>query len=326
MRILFVVPDDPGDQPGTNMIFVRRQAESLQKEGLEVDSFYLRSRTSVPLLAREFRRFKIEMKRFNPAVIHAHYGTMTAAFAALGAGRRPLVITYRGSDLNGSLRVSRFRSALGRLLSQAAALRAARIVCVSRGLQQCLWWRRNRVTVLPSGVDAEVFHPEPRASARARLGWPQSGRIVLFNAGRDPRTKRLDLATEAVAVARQTFPGLRLEVMHGQTTPDQVPTWMNASDCLLVTSDAEGSPTVVQEALACGLPVVSVEVGDIVERLDQITNTRVVDRDARALGAALVELIREPLRTNGPESARSLSLRRIAERLRDLYAEVCRIS
>ncbi|HEY4364071.1 MAG TPA: glycosyltransferase [Bryobacteraceae bacterium] len=326
MRIMFVVPGDPSDQPGTNMIFVRRQAESLQKEGLEVDSFYLRSRTSARVLAREFRRFRTELERFDPAVVHAHYGTMTALFAALAAGRRPLVITYRGSDLNGSLRVSRCRSLLGRLLSQAAALRAARIVCVSRGLQQCLWWRRGKVTVLPSGVDAEVFHPEPRSAARARLGWPEGDRVVLFNAGRDPRTKRLDLAIEAVEVARQTLPGLRLEVMSGQTGPDQVPTWMNASDCLLVTSDTEGSPTVVQEALACGLPVVSVEVGDIVERLDRITNTRVVARDARVIGAALVELIREPLRTNGPESARGLSLGRIAGRLRDLYAEVCGLS
>jgi len=323
MRILFIVPGDPSDQPGTNMIFVRRQADSLQKEGLEVDSFYLRSRTSPWVLASEFRRLKAEMKRIDPAVVHAHYGTMTALFAALGAGRRPLVITYRGSDLNGSLRVSRVRSALGRWMSQAAALRASRIVCVSRGLQQGLWWRRDRVTVLPRGVDADVFRPEPRSAARARLGWPDGDRVVLFNAGRDPRTKRLDLAFEAVALARETLPGLRLEILCGQTGPDQVPTWMNASDCLLVTSELEGSPTVVQEALACGLPVVSVEVGDIAERLEQVTHTRLVERDARAIAAALVELIREPLRTNGPESARALSLGRIAARLRDLYAEVC---
>jgi glycosyltransferase involved in cell wall biosynthesis len=323
MRILFVVPGDSSDTAGTSMIFVKRQAESLQREGLEVDSFYLRSRTSPRVLAAEFRRFRGEIKRLNPGVVHAHYGTMTALFAALNAGRKPLVITYRGSDLNGSLRVSKFRSAVGRWMSQAAALRAARIVCVSRGLRRRLWWRRNKVIVLPSGVDAELFRPEARASARARLGWPESDRVVLFNAGRDPRTKRLDLAQAAVEAAKETLPGLRLEIMSGQTGPDAVPTWMNASDCLLVTSDAEGSPTVVQEALACGLPVVSVDVGDIVERLEQVRNTRIVARDPRSIGEALVELVREPLRTNGPEAARDLSLLCIAQRLRELYAEIC---
>jgi teichuronic acid biosynthesis glycosyltransferase TuaC len=320
MRILFVVP---GDGQGSSMIFVRRQAESLRKEGLEVESFYLRSRTSPRALAEELRRFRGELLRVDPAVVHAHYGTMTGLFAALGAGGRPLVITYRGSDLNGSRKVSRIRSGFGRLMSQAAALKAARIVCVSRGLRESLWWRRGRVTVLPSGVDAEFFRPEERAAARARLGWPESDRVVLFNAGRDPRTKRLDLAQAAVEAARETLPGLRLEIMNGGTGPEQVPTWMNASDCLLVTSDTEGSPTVVQEALACGLPVVSVEVGDVAERLEQVSNTRLVGRDPRALGSALVELTRRPLRTDGPAASGELSLLHIAARLKNLYAEVC---
>ena len=320
MRVLFVVP---GASQGSNMIFVRRQAESLEREGLDVESFYLRSRTSPRELLQEFRRFRAELKRVDPEVVHAHYGTMTALFAALASGARPLVITYRGSDLHGSQKVSKLRSAVGRWMSQAAALRAARIVCVSSRLGECLWWRRGRVTVLPTGVDAEAFRPEARAAARARLGWPESDRVVLFNAGRDPWTKRLDLARAALDAARITLPGLRLEVMDGGTGPEQVPTFMNASDCLLVTSDTEGSPAVVQEALACGLPVVSVDAGDVAERLERVSNTRMVARDAGAIGAALVELTREPLRTNGPAAAGELSLPRIARRMRNLYAEVC---
>ena len=42
------------------------------------------------------------------------------------------------------------------------------------------------------------FHPEPRDAARAKLGWPDEDRIVLFNAGQDPRNKRVDLARRAV--------------------------------------------------------------------------------------------------------------------------------
>jgi teichuronic acid biosynthesis glycosyltransferase TuaC len=38
---------------------------------------------------------------------------------------------------------------------------------------------------------------------------------------------------------------------------EQVPIWLNASDVLLVTSHHEGSPTIVKEALACNLPIVS---------------------------------------------------------------------
>jgi teichuronic acid biosynthesis glycosyltransferase TuaC len=308
IRVLFVIP---GDGRGSSMIFVRRQAENLMREGVDVRCFYLASRTSPRMLARDLFRFRSELSRFNPTLVHAHYGTVTAMFAALASGRTPLIVTYLGSDLN--------LSGAGRWLSQLAALRAARIVCVSQALRERLWWRRDRSTVLPTGVDRELFRPEPRDSARRRLCWPANQRVVLFNAGYDPRIKRLDLAERSVAIARETLPNLRLEVMHGNVDPAQVPDLMNASDCLLVASEHEGSPTVVQEALACGLPIVSVDVGDVAERLAGVINTRIVPRDAASIARALVELTTVPLRTDGPARTEDFSCQTIARRLCDLY-------
>jgi len=308
MRVLFVIP---GDGRGSSMIFVRRQAEELRREGVDVRCFYLASRTSPRMLVRDFRRFRSELARFDPAVVHAHYGTVTALFAALASGGTPLIVTYLGSDLN--------LPGLGRWLSQFAALKASRVVCASQGLRDRLWWKRDRATVLPTGVDRELFRPERRGSARQHLKWPESERVVLFNAGYDPRIKRLDLAEQAVTIARKTLPNLRLEVMNGNVDPARVPDLMNASDCLLVASDLEGSPTVVQEALACGVPVVSVDVGDVAERLSGVTNTRVIARDAAAIARALVEITTVPLRTDGPARADDFSSRTIARRLRDLY-------
>ena len=319
-RVLFVIP---GDGAGSSMIFVRRQAESVRRAGVAVHCFYLRSRTSPGALARDLLRFRREAARFEPDIVHAHYGTVTALFAALAAPRTPLVITYRGSDLNRLPREDGLRPAAARLMSQLAALRAARIVCVSEDLLRRLWWRRGRVIVLPTGVDTGVFRPEPRQAARDRLGWHAGERVVLFNAGRNPANKRPDLAQAAAALARQQAPDLRLEIMDGGVPPALVPTLMNAADCLLVASDAEGSPTVVQEALACGLPVVSVEVGDVAERLRGVTHSRIVARDPAAIGAALAELTGTGLRSNGPQEAAGISLERIAERLRRLYEEVC---
>jgi len=308
LRVLFVIP---GDGRGSSMIFVRRQAEGLVREGVDVRCFYLASRSSPRMLAQDFWRFRSELARFHPAVVHAHYGTVTALFAALASGRTPLIVTYLGSDLN--------LSGVGRWLSQFAALKASRIVCASQGLRERLWWKQGRATVLPTGVDRELFRPERRDSARQRLNWPESERVVLFNAGYDPHIKRLDLAEQAVAIARKTLPDLRLEIMNGNVDPARVPDLMNASDCLLVASDHEGSPTVVQEALACGLPVVSVDVGDVAERLTGVTHTRIVPRDAASIACALVEITAVPLRTDGSARAEEFSCQTIARRLCDLY-------
>ena len=319
LRVLFLIP---GAALGHSMVFARRQAETLIAQGFHVEMFNLQSRTSPGIVFQEFRRFRRVVRTFRPQVIHAHYGTVTAMFGALATGRIPLVITYRGSDLNRLPSERGLRPAAGMLLSQVAALKAARIVCVSRQLRNLLWWRRARVTVLPSGVDPEVFRPEPQKSLRGELGWRDEERVVLFNAGHGSRNKRLDLAENAVKEARQWAPSVRLEVLDGSVSPARVPALMNAADCLLVTSDAEGSPTIVQEALATNLPVVSVDVGDIAERLEGVACSRVAERDPHALGRALAEVLNPPQRSDGRRRADEFSSMRIARELGRIYHEV----
>jgi len=318
--VLFVIPGHENG-PRSSMIFARRQIETVQSTGERTATFFLRSRTSPSEVWREFWRFRSLLRAERPQVIHAHYGTVTALFSALAAGPIPLLITYRGSDLNPIPRSDRIRAALGRLFSQMAALRARRIVCVSTELRARLWWRRRDVTILPSGVDPEEFRLEDRALVRRRLGWNLEDRVVLFNAGVDPRNKRLDLEEDAVRSAQARLPAVRLVVLNGRQDPSSIPALMNASDCLLVASDAEGSPTVVQEALAANLPIVSVDVGDVAERVRGVANTRIAARDPRALAEALVDLIAQPLRSDGRSKITEISAQYIAQVLCGLYRE-----
>jgi teichuronic acid biosynthesis glycosyltransferase TuaC len=320
LRVLFVIPGD--EQDGGSMVFARRQAETLVSQGVTIESFYLRSRTSPKILLTELIRFRQTCGAFQPDIVHAHYGTVTAMFAVHAALQTPVVITYRGSDLNRVPTEQSIRASLGRLLSQVAALRASRMVCVSAKLRDQLWWRRSRVTILPSGVDPEVFRPMPRDEARRALGWPDDDLVVLFNAGRDSRNKRLDLAQAAFAQLHSEFPHARLEVMHGGVPPQQVPILMNAADCLLVTSDAEGSPTVIQEAIATNLPVVSVDVGDVEDRLRNISETHIEARDPQALGAALRCVLRRRCRSNGRDHIREIDASHIAHELTRVYRKI----
>ena len=323
MRVMFVIP---GDGRGSSMVFARRQAGALSAQGVEVSAFSLLSRTSPLKLARELVRFRRQLRRDDPQVVHAHFGTMTSLFTALAALDRPLVITYRGSDLNPAPAplAAKCRALVARGLSQLSALRAGHIVCVSGELRARLWWRRERVTVLASGVDPRVFFPEPQSTARKRIGWPLEERVVLFNASYNPRVKRPDLAKAAVAAARRALPQLRMEIMDGGTPPERVPALMNAADGLLVTSDSEGSPTVVQEALACNLPVISVDVGDVRERLRGVSHTRIVARDPEALGAALAEILAHPERSDGRHKVKEFCAQSIAADLRRIYERLAR--
>jgi teichuronic acid biosynthesis glycosyltransferase TuaC len=318
LRVLSVIP---GGESAASMIFAKRQTQSLVNEGIQNRNFFLASRTAPWTLCREMLRLRREIRNFQPHLVHAHFGTMTALVCAV-ATRLPLVITFRGSDLNPAPSMHWLRSSLCRLFSHLAAARARYVICVSTQLRQRLWWRHRRICVIPTGVDTQIFRPHPRDIARRELGWNAEDSIVLFNAGQTPAVKRLDLAEAAVDIARWLEPTIRLVVLNGSAEPGLLPLMMSAADCLLLTSDWEGSPTVVQEALACNLPVVSVNVGDVRDRLHEIQPSAIVPRNATALGKAIATMVRPPRRSNGREFTAEISLAAIAPKLIQIYRTV----
>ena len=207
-------------------------------------------------------------------------------------------------------------------MSQVAALFADQVICVSAQLRGRLWWRRGSAVVLPSGVDMEQFRCRDRGQARAELGLCDDLPLVAFNCGRDPWVKNLDLAEATIAKARETVPGLQFIVMRGDWAPDRVPLLLAAADCLLVTSRHEGSPNIVREAMACGLPIVSVDVGDVVMRLADVPHCEVCRADAAELGEAVARLASLRVRTPGWEIARSCSLESMARQLVGVFEAV----
>jgi glycosyltransferase involved in cell wall biosynthesis len=192
---------------------------------------------------------------------------------------------------------------------------------VSDQLVRRLWWGKNKASVIPSGIDTQLFRPGCREAARAKLGWDPQERIVLFN-GSTRASKRPDLARAAVAAAGRECGPVRLAELNGEQSPDLVPVMMNAADCLILTSDYEGSPNVVKEAIAAGLPVVTRAVGDVRQRLANVEPSRVTGDTPEELGAALAEILRSPARSNGPSVAAEFAMSTIAQRIIDVYEEL----
>ena len=303
------------------MPFVRREAEALRAAGHEVQVFGFDNRSYRTFLDQAMLLRRVA-KALKPDIVHAQFGKFNALLAAFAG--RPFVITFRGTDINHNTKYSWMRSALGLAASQAAALLARGIVCVSREIQEkvlaCSW---RPSIVVPTGVDLQLFRPMDRAAARQRLGFGADERIVLFNAGKNPAVKDPELAAAAVCEAKSRMGDIRFVVLDGTAHPSEIPVYMNAADALLVTSRTEGSPTVVQEAMACNLPVVSVDVGDVRERLEGVAMCKVIDsRSPAELGSALAAVLGEGKRSDGRMHAHSLGIDAIAARLEQFYRRV----
>lgn len=318
LRVLAVIP---GDGLGSGFLGARRQVESLVRLGVDVRVFYLKSRTSPVGVLKELKRLRREMREFCPQVLHAHYGTVTSFLCGF-CTNIPLIITFRGSDLNGHPSLGSLRNYLGFIMSQLSILRAKRVICVSQQTRSRIWWRWNQILVLPSGVNLSLFRPCSRGTARAHLGWKTSEKIVLFNSGSEPQAKGIDLARSAVGVAESIVGPIRLVVLDGTTPPDEVPMYMNASDCLVLASCSEGSPNIVKEALACNLPVVAVDVGDVAERLKGVHPSQVTKKNGADLGRALAGILNLRRRSNGRSKTAAYSEEEIAGQILAAYLDV----
>lgn len=311
----------PTDSDPVYGIFVRTQMESIRELGVDVEVRFVDGRRRAWRYATAAAVWAGVASPARYDLVHAHYGL--TGFVAL-LSRCPLVVSFCGDDLlgtpdgRGGLTI---KSRVVQRLSYVAARQANAIICKSEGMRLALpdEAESHRAHVIPNGVNTRLFRPAGRLAARRALGLNPDERLVLFPNTPSERRKRVDLAEAGVAALREMGYGARLWVITG-VPPERMPLHYQAADCLLLTSDWEGSPNVVKEALCCDLPVVSVDVGDVVRWLDQVPGCPVVGRSAEGIAGGLRTALSTG-RVDGEPVRKEVALDVIAKRIVEVYRE-----
>ena len=318
LSVLMLTSEWPSEAGHTSH-FVRRQVHFLEAAGVRIEVFPFRGAGNPLKYASAWLRVRRRLARGEFDLVHAQFGQ--SALLALPK-RLPLVVTFRGDDLLGVVGNDGRHTRTGRLLqwlSRLAARGADAIIVVSAHMQPYL---RNGtpVHVVPSGIDLDLFRPLPQAPARARLGLPtaRGERLVLFVGDPSEARKRYWLAQRAVELLSATTPA-RL-VVAWKVPHAQVPDYMAACDALVFTSVQEGSPNAVKEALACNLPVVSVPVGDVAERLGGITGCELcADERPETIAAALGRVLARVQRIDGRSAVTQLDEHILTQQVIGIY-------
>jgi glycosyltransferase involved in cell wall biosynthesis len=299
LRVLVATNMFPLQEDPARGAFVRAQVESLSELGLAVEVFHIQGQRSTLNYAKAIFGLRRAVRRFDPDVVYAFYGL--TGWVALWQPR-PIVLSLAGDDVlgtpNGRGGITA-KSRVGMVLSQWAAHRAA-VVCVqSEQMRERLWGAglRERALILPYGVDPRRFYPGDQGTARERLGLSLHEPLVIFpNTPTEPR-KRLDLAEAAMELVRRHIPRATLLVVT-RVPHKKMPDYYRAADCCLLTSDWEGSPNVVKEALLSGLPVVTTDVGDVRRWVPLSPESAVCTRTPEELAAAIIRVLRKRQRVD----------------------------
>ena len=172
---------------------------------------------------------------------------------------------------------------------------------------------KENFSLLPCGINVDEFSMIPKIQARKELGLDVNKKFVLFAGAFDNKVKNARLAIKSVVLLKD----VDIKESNGYTR-QQMSLLMNAADALLLTSFTEGSPQVIKEAMACGCPIVSVDVGDVAEMTKGVDGCYIAKTyNAKELADLLSIAIQFNGKTKGRERIIELNLdnKQIAKKL-----------
>lgn len=253
-----------------------------------------------------------EMREFRPHIVHSHTakaGVIARIAANLSRIDSKLVHTFHGHLLKGY-----FSPMMLTALVQTERVLAKRTdVLITVGskvrdeLVEAGIGSKDQYEIIPPGV-APVDIGD-RGLARRSLSLSNSDFVVLF-LGRLTRIKRVDRLLDAVALAVAEMPETKVLIagdgeLRGQLEvtararrlPVQFLGWrsdlellLGAADCLVITSDNEGTPVSLIQASLAGVPTVATNIGSVSEIIEDNVSGLVTGLSPEATAAALIRL------------------------------------
>jgi glycosyltransferase involved in cell wall biosynthesis len=288
--------------------FFQNQVQVLEAQGVECETLIVPRPREGGRGPREYLSYYLQtlgrgIEDFD--LVHVNYGLIGPL--ALAQPTRPVVFTPWGSDMMGSNWL--------RHISDFTAQRSDAVISPSKSISRLLDVPHEYI---PFGIDTDLFSPIDRETAREKVGWPMDTdeRIVLFPYDPERPVKNYALAERVVS----RVPDATLKTVSG-VPYEEMPTYMSASDALLVTSEHESGPMTVCEAAATNLPVVSRDVGFVTDVLGEVDQSAIANTEAE-LVSSLTGILSTGERSNGRSTIDRYSLDTLGRELVRVYQKV----
>jgi len=313
MHILFV---SSGNSKSGISPITKNQGESLVSIGHQVSYFTIQGKGLKGYISNVFILRKYLKNNFFD-IIHAHYSL--SAFVASLAGAKPLVVSLMGSDV----KASSFIKYLIRLYS---FFFWETIIVKSKDMKNSS--NLTKAHIIPNGVNLDRFKPIEKEASIKITKWNIDKKQILFAANPGRKEKNFQLANEAFKLLSDK----NIELQTLINIPNElIPYYLNNADVVLLPSLWEGSPNIIKEAMACNKPLVTTDVGDVKELIENVSGCFIASFDPEDVALKIklaLQFIEEKGRTEGRIHIAKLGLdsKDIAKRITEVYKKILYIN
>lgn len=311
MKVLHITNNYPTPNLPIFGIFVKEQIDSLSQINIDSEVFFINGKEKGKFeYVKGIFRLKNHLKENSYDVVHCHHVFSSIIFILTGFHRKiKSVVSFQ----NDPTEESKFN--LFNLIKNKVDF----------------WIFKNnsafadeiRGFYLPNGVNTEFFQPIEQQTAKLKLGLSLDKKYILFVSSNQLRKqKRYDIFKATVEQLKKEDSSVE-ELKMINVHRDLVPYYFNAASLHLLTSDFEGSPNSVKEAMSCNIPVVSTDVGNVRDLFTNVEGCLIVDQDVEKLTAASLMVLNNQ-KTNARQSIidRKLDINSVAFRLLKLYEDL----
>src|SRR6266436_599219 len=299
--------------------FVKTQAESLKRAGVEIEVLVLGGRFRKLIYPKGIFQLRRRLAGSSIDLVHAHYSYV--GMIARTQWKVPVVVTFHGDDLLGTVMEGGKKTRSSSLIV-AAGKRLARHVdaAIVQSSEMASKLEQSNVFVIPHEIDFEVFRPTERAQARAALGLVADKKYLLFAANPEVPVKRFPLAKATADYLRKRDPSIELLVV-SKETQERLALYMSACDALVFPSYQEGSPNVIKQAMACNLPIVATDVGDVRQVIGKAKGCHVCEPQIPEFADKLSEILVDRPRTDGRQRVSHFAGPLVASQIISIYKD-----
>jgi teichuronic acid biosynthesis glycosyltransferase TuaC len=313
LKVLFV---SSGNKDIPVNPFIKNQGESLKDNGIDVNYFFVNGKGIFGYL-KNVSKLRREITKNGYNIIHAHY-TYSGWLALLTFSGIPVILSFMGSDVYGSVDSQGRPLLKGRVnyfLSKLIQPFVEQIIVKSKNLSKYVYLK-NKMSIIPNGVNFKVFKSINKDTARDNINIISNKKQILFLGKKSNLIKNFSLVTDSLMYLNKNE--YELMPFDYPVPKEKIPLYINAADVVVLTSYLEGSPNIVKESMACNVPVVSVDVGDVKEVIGNTKGCFVTEYNPRDFSEK-IKLAVNFDKTTGRDKISNLEINLVANQIIRIY-------